>query len=55
MVRHTLKILQHLLQDFYNVSDHFTTLRSKCLIYMVYVGVTFRRVIHQIVLLQLYI
>ena len=23
MVRHTLKILQHLLQDFYIVSDHF--------------------------------
>ena len=29
MVRHTLKILQHLLEDFYSVSDHFTTLRSK--------------------------
>ena len=29
MVRHTLKILQHLLQDFLSVSDHFTTLRSK--------------------------
>ena len=29
MVRHTLKILQRLLQDFYSVSDHFTTLRSK--------------------------
>ena len=29
MVRHTLKILQHLLQDFLSVSDHFTALRSK--------------------------
>ena len=29
MVRHTLKILQHLLQDFKNVSDHFGTLRIK--------------------------
>ena len=32
MVRHTLKILQHLqqlLQDFLSVSDHFTTLRGK--------------------------
>ena len=29
MVRHTLNILQHLLQDFKSVSDHFTTLRSK--------------------------
>ena len=29
MVRHALKILQHLLQDFQSVSDHFTTLRSK--------------------------
>ena len=29
MVRHTLKILQHLLQDFQSVFDHFTTLRSK--------------------------
>ena len=29
MNRHTLKILQHLLQDFWSVSDHFTTLRSK--------------------------
>ena len=26
MVRHTLKILQHLLQDFKSVSDHFGTL-----------------------------
>ena len=25
MVRHTLKILQHLLQDFWSVSDHFGT------------------------------
>ena len=32
MVRHTLKILQHLLQDFKSVSEHFTTLRSKRLI-----------------------
>ena len=32
MVRRTLKILQHLLQDFYFASDHFTTLRSKGLI-----------------------
>ena len=29
MVRHTLKALQHLLQDFKSVSEHFTTLRSK--------------------------
>ena len=29
MVRHTLKILQHLLQDFLSVSDHFTAMRSK--------------------------
>ena len=29
MVRHTLKILQHLLKDFKNMSDLFTTLRSK--------------------------
>ena len=32
MVRDTLKILQHLLQDFKSVSNHFTTLRSKELI-----------------------
>ena len=32
MVRHTLKILQHLRQDFKSVSDHFTILRSKGLI-----------------------
>ena len=31
MVRHTLKILQHLQQDCQSVSDHFTTLRSKWL------------------------
>ena len=29
MVRHTLQILQHLLQDFKSMSDHFTTLQSK--------------------------
>ena len=29
MVRHTLKILRHLLEDFQSVPDHFTTLRSK--------------------------
>ena len=29
MVRHTLKILQHLLQDFWSVSDHFGTLCNK--------------------------
>ena len=29
MVRHTLKILQQMLQGFYSVCDHFTTLRSK--------------------------
>ena len=29
MVRHTLKILQHLLQDFESVSDHFGTSRIK--------------------------
>ena len=29
MVRHTLKILQHLLQDFKSVSDRFSTLRIK--------------------------
>ena len=33
MVRYTLKILQQILQDFKSVSDHFTTLRSKELIY----------------------
>ena len=32
MVRHTLKILQQMLQGFLSVSDHFTTLRSKRLI-----------------------
>ena len=32
MVRHTLKILQHLLQDFYGVSDHFGILCLKVLI-----------------------
>ena len=31
MVRHTLKILQHLLQDFQSVSDHFGTLCIKWL------------------------
>ena len=29
MVRHTLKILQQMLEDFYSVSDHFKTLQSK--------------------------
>ena len=29
MAKHTLKILQHLLQDFKSASDHFTTLWSK--------------------------
>ena len=29
MVRHTLKILQHLLQNFKSVSDHFGTLCIK--------------------------
>ena len=29
MVRHTLKILQHLLRDFKSVSDNFTILQSK--------------------------
>ena len=29
MIRHTLKILEQMLQDFKSVSDHFTTLRSK--------------------------
>ena len=29
MVRHTLKILQQMLQDFKNVSDHFRTLCIK--------------------------
>ena len=29
MVRHTLKNLQHLLQDFLSVSDHFGTLCIK--------------------------
>ena len=32
MVRHTLEILQYLLQDFQSVSDDFTTLRNKGLI-----------------------
>ena len=29
MVRHTLKILQQMLKDFYSVSDHFGTLWIK--------------------------
>ena len=29
MIRHTLKILQHLLQDFLSLPDHFGTLRIK--------------------------
>ena len=29
MVRYTLKILQHLVQDFQSMSDHFETLRIK--------------------------
>ena len=29
MVRHTLKILQQMLQDFESVSEHFATLPSK--------------------------
>ena len=29
MVRHTLKILQHVLQDFESISDHFEALRIK--------------------------
>ena len=29
MVRHTIKILQQMLQDFYSVSDHFGTLCIK--------------------------
>ena len=33
MVRHTLKILQEMLQDFESVPDHFTTLRNKGLIW----------------------
>ena len=32
MVSHTLKILKQMLQDFWSLSDHFTTLRSKGLI-----------------------
>ena len=32
MVRQTFKNLQHLLQHFESVSDHFTTLRTKGLI-----------------------
>ena len=32
MVRPTLRILQQMLQDFWSVFDHFTTLRSKGLI-----------------------
>ena len=35
MVRRTLKILQHLLQGFKSVSDHFGTLGIKGLIYMI--------------------
>ena len=34
MVRHTFKILQHLLQDFKSVSDHFGTLCIKGLTYV---------------------
>lgn len=33
MIRHTLRILKHLLQDFQSVSNHFTILRSKGLKY----------------------
>ena len=33
MVKHTLKILQQMLQDFKSVSDHFTTLQSKGLLH----------------------
>ena len=29
MVKHTLKILQHLLQDFQRVSNHFETFKNK--------------------------
>ena len=36
MVRHTLKTLQQMLQDFQSVSDHFTTLQSKGLITISY-------------------
>ena len=38
MVRHTLIILQQLLQDFWSVSDHFTTLRSKGLNFHIHPG-----------------
>ena len=33
MIRHTLKILLQMLQDFYSVSDHFGTLSIKGLEY----------------------
>ena len=34
MVRHTLKILQYLLQDFCSVSDHFQTLFIQSFIWL---------------------
>ena len=37
MVKHTLKILQHLLQDFESVSDHFGTLCIKGLMETKYI------------------
>ena len=41
MLRHNLKILQHLLQDFKSVYDHFMTLRSKGLILSLHKTVVF--------------
>ena len=41
MVRHTFKILQHMLEVFKSVSDHFTTLLSKGLIMILTVTVDY--------------
>ena len=40
MVRHTLNILQQMLQDFYSVSDHFGTLCIKGLRFVFGTGKT---------------
>ena len=45
MVRHTLKILQQMLQDFESVSDYFTTLRSKGLVNQMRVDIIFEPII----------
>ena len=51
LVRHTLKILQQMVQDFKKVSDHFTTLRSKGLktIKVIYVHPEYAACLHEVV------